>query len=108
MGSEMCIRDSFRGHGRSAKPEPPYGWEDFGEDLVALVSHLELQDAIGVGHSMGGHSVIYTALHANRNVFAKMLLVDPVIKVDSSSAPPLAAVEAWFFLRLLCCAVAMR
>ena len=82
------IAVDFRGHGRSAKPEPPYGWKDFGQDLVALVSHLELQDAIGVGHSMGGHSVIYTALHANRNVFAKMLLVDPVIKVDSSSAPP--------------------
>ena len=56
------IAVDFRGHGRSAKPEPPYGWKDFGEDLVALVSHLELQDAVGVGHSMGGHSVVYTCL----------------------------------------------
>ncbi len=78
----------FRGHGRSSKPEPPYGWKDFGEDLVALVSYLKLQDAIGVGHSMGGHSVIYTALNASHDVFSKILLVDPVIKVDSSSAPP--------------------
>ena len=43
----------MRGHGRSQK-KGPYTWEQFGSDLVELASRLDIEDAIGVGHSMGG------------------------------------------------------
>ena len=42
----------MRGHGRSENV-PPYVWRTFGEDLNELVEHLDLSDAVGVGHSMG-------------------------------------------------------
>jgi lipase len=68
----------FRGHGRSSKPEPPYHWRTFGNDLAAVAEQLDVRDAIGVGHSMGGHSVV-TAAALRPETFASMLLIDPTI-----------------------------
>jgi pimeloyl-ACP methyl ester carboxylesterase len=67
----------MRGHGRSSK-DGPFGWQQFGSDLVALIHQLELSDAIGVGHSMGGHCVVHACLHVP-SAFARLVLVDPVI-----------------------------
>src|SRR5207244_5600942 len=50
-----------RGHGRSSKPEPPYLWRQFGRDLAAAAERLNVRDAIGVGHSMGGHLTVQAA-----------------------------------------------
>ena len=44
----------MRGHGRSSNSEP-FTWAQFGDDLIRVSQALELKDAIGVGHSMGGH-----------------------------------------------------
>jgi len=66
-----------RGHGRSTKA-PPYEWGEFGADAAALVEALDLDDIIGVGHSMGGHATVQAAgVHPER--FRALLLVDPVI-----------------------------
>jgi lipase len=69
-----CLAIDFRGHGRSSKPAPPYPWRMFGEDLVAL----DVTGAIGVGHSMGGHSLVQAAA-MRPGAFATLVLVDPVI-----------------------------
>lgn len=53
-----------------------------GEDLTDLIDRLGLQDAIGVGHSMGGHAL--TVACAQRpGVFSRLLLLDPVILPES-------------------------
>ena len=66
-----------RGHGRSTKA-PPYDWGEFGTDAAAVVDALDLDDVIGVGHSMGGHAAVQAAgKHPER--FRALLLVDPVI-----------------------------
>jgi pimeloyl-ACP methyl ester carboxylesterase len=81
-----------RGHGRSAKPAPPYRWPAFGEDLAALAETLDLRDAIGIGHSMGGYAVALAASLRPRT-FRALLLVDPTIFPPShyGEAPPDAA-----------------
>ncbi|MFW6093302.1 MAG: alpha/beta fold hydrolase [Pseudomonadota bacterium] len=71
------IAVDMRGHGRSER-KPPYAWDAFGEDLVALVKGLGLRGAIGVGHSMGGHCLTQAAA-AVPEAFARLILVDPVI-----------------------------
>lgn len=68
----------FRGHGRSSKPEPPYHWQAFGRDLAAVAEQLNVRDAIGIGHSMGGHSVV-SAAALRPETFAALLLIDPTI-----------------------------
>jgi len=78
----------FRGHGRSGKPNPPYRWSGFGDDLLAVAEELDLRGATGVGHSMGGHAMVSAAARQPA-VFSDLLLVDPVIfPPEYYSAPP--------------------
>jgi lipase len=68
----------FRGHGRSSIPVPPIPWPEFARDVLAVAGHLQLRGAIGVGHSMGGHSLVSAAI-AEPEIFSALVLVDPVI-----------------------------
>jgi lipase len=68
----------FRGHGRSSKPDPPYYWQGFADDLAALLDTLHIHGAVGIGHSMGGHSVVAAAIQRPA-AFASMVLIDPTI-----------------------------
>ncbi len=67
----------MRGHGRS-DTRGPLSWDTFGEDLSELATALGLDGAIGVGHSMGGHSLVQAAA-AHPGAFRELLLLDPVI-----------------------------
>jgi lipase len=74
-----CWAFDARGHGRSSKPEPPYQWRSFGADVAALADHLGLTGALGVGHSMGAHSVTLGAA-LRPAAFSSLVLLDPVIR----------------------------
>jgi pimeloyl-ACP methyl ester carboxylesterase len=78
LPDQRCITIDMRGHGKSDKPAPPYTWSFFGADLAEVLRQLKLEGAIGVGHSMGGHSVVMAAAEVPQ-AFAALLLVDPVI-----------------------------
>jgi len=72
-----CLAIDLRGHGSSTK-RGPFGWADFGSDVVELSSVLGLERAVGVGHSLGGN--VATQVAARRpGTFASLLLLDPVI-----------------------------
>jgi pimeloyl-ACP methyl ester carboxylesterase len=73
-----CYALDMRGHGRSDRPEPPYHWRRFGEDVAAVARELGLRGATGVGHSKGGHAVTVAAA-LEPGAFGRLLLVDPVI-----------------------------
>ncbi|PWU09159.1 MAG: alpha/beta hydrolase [Terriglobia bacterium] len=78
-----CLAFEARGHGRSAKPDPPYHWRSLADDLFRTAELLNLTGAIGVGHSMGGFTV--TAAAALRpGTFSALLLVDPTIRVPEA------------------------
>ena len=72
----------MRGHGRSDKV-PPYRWDAFGRDLRHFCEALDVRDAVGVGHSMGGHCLTQLGVTqlAGReaHLFRRLLLLDPVI-----------------------------
>lgn len=68
----------LRGHGRSSKPAPPYPWRGFGEDIATVADALGVRGAIGVGHSMGGHSIV-AAASLRSEIFSALLLIDPTI-----------------------------
>jgi len=78
----------MRGHGRSSKPEPPCRWRNFGADLAALVRHLNLRDAVAIGHSSGGYAVALAAALAPE-CFRALLLVDPtILPPEAYTRPP--------------------
>ncbi len=73
-----CVAIDMRGHGRSEKPDPPYRWTEFGEDVAAVGKQLGLHGAVGAGHSKGGYAVTLAAA-VEPGLFSKLLLIDPVI-----------------------------
>ena len=86
-----CLAPEARGHGRSSKPSPPYHWPAFALDLMRIADELKISDAIGIGHSVGGHTVTSTAA-LRPATFSKLLLLDPTIRqAESYGTPPLDA-----------------
>lgn len=75
----------MRGHGRSEQTGAPDSWEVFGVDTADFVRALDLRGVLGVGHSMGGHSVTIAA-QREPDAFGGLLLVDPVMPLDG--VPP--------------------
>jgi len=74
-----CLAIDARGHGRSSKPGPPYHWAAFGLDLAEVAGRLAVEGAIGIGHSLGGHTVTAVA-RLRPATFSALLLVDPTIR----------------------------
>ncbi|MGH7846490.1 MAG: alpha/beta fold hydrolase [Candidatus Binatia bacterium] len=52
----------YRGTGRSGKPSIKYSTQMFAADLAALMDHLQADQAIVLGHSMGGRVAQLLAL----------------------------------------------
>ncbi len=78
LPGRRAIAVDLRGHGRSAKPDPPYPWRAFGRDLAEIAGLLDLHSAIGIGHSMGGHSIVSSAV-LRPQTYAALYLIDPTI-----------------------------
>lgn len=71
------IAVDMHGHGASGGG-PVEEWQIIVEELSALVDHLELTNAVGVGHSMGAHVTLRVAAERPR-AFRSLVLFDPVI-----------------------------
>src|SRR6201988_1773119 len=75
------IAHDRREHGRSTQTAEGHDMDHYADDLAALTAHLDLHDAVHVGHSTGGGEVAhYIARHGEDRV-AKAVLI--------SSVPPL-------------------
>jgi len=46
-----CVAHDRRGHGRSSQPWDGNDMDHYADDLAELVNHLDLKNAIHVGHS---------------------------------------------------------
>src|SRR5437870_10878625 len=66
------------GHGRSSQTGDGHDMDHYADDLAALTAHLDLKEAIHVGHSTGGGEVArYIARHGESRV-AKAVLISAV------------------------------
>ncbi|HXL82313.1 MAG TPA: alpha/beta hydrolase [Pyrinomonadaceae bacterium] len=72
------IAHDRRGHGRSSQTGDGHDMDHYADDLAALTAHLDLRNAIHVGHSTGGGEVTrYIARHGESRV-AKAVLISAV------------------------------
>jgi non-heme chloroperoxidase len=72
------IAHDRRGHGRSTQTSDGHDMDHYADDLLAVVEHLDLKDAIHVGHSTGGGEVAhYLGRHGESRV-AKAALISAV------------------------------
>ena len=83
------IAHDRRGHGRSSQVGDGHDMDHYADDLAAVTAHLDLKNAIHVGHSTGGGEVTrYIARHGQSRV-AKAVLISsvPPLMVKTASNP---------------------
>ena len=85
--ARRCLAFDARGHGRSSKPPAPYHWGVFRKDLLAILDHFAMPEVVGVGHSLGGHTVAAAAA-TRPEAFRALVLADPTIRGPEAYAGP--------------------
>ena len=95
------IAHDRRGHGRSSQTENGNDMDTYVDDVAQLATHLNLRNAIHVGHSTGGGEVTRYVARASKGRVAKAVLVDavPPIMVKSDKNPGGTPIEAFDGLR---------
>jgi non-heme chloroperoxidase len=83
------IAHDRRGHGRSSQVGDGHDMDHYADDLAAVVEHLDLRDALHVGHSTGGGVVVhFLARHGeSRAVKAALISAVPPLMVKTESNP---------------------
>ncbi len=83
------IAHDRRGHGRSEQVADGHDMDHYADDLAAVVTHLDLHDAVHVGHSTGGGEVVhYLARHGeDRAAKAAIISAVPPLMVQTDANP---------------------
>ena len=83
------IAHDRRGHGRSTQTADGHDMDHYADDLATLTAHLDLKNAIHVGHSTGGGEVVhYLARHGESRVAkAALLCAVPPLMVKTPANP---------------------
>jgi non-heme chloroperoxidase len=90
-----------RGHGRSSQVSDGHDMDHYAADAAAVADHLDLRNAVHIGHSTGGGEVArYVARHGKGRV-AKAVLMSavPPIMVKTPSNPGGLPIEVFDGLR---------
>lgn len=92
------IRYDRRGFGQSDKPDTGYDYDTLADDLDALMSGLDLRDAVILGFSMGGGDVLrYLTRHGSDRVAGLVLSgsVAPMLGITDDNPNGAMPVQAF-------------
>ncbi|CAN5381107.1 alpha/beta hydrolase [soil metagenome] len=89
LNGYRVIAHDRRGHGRSSQTDTGNEMDTYAADVATLTDHLDLKNAIHVGHSTGGGEVIHYVARAKPGRVAKAVLIGavPPIMVKSDKNP---------------------
>jgi non-heme chloroperoxidase len=90
-----------RGHGRSSQVSDGHDMDHYAADAAAVVAHLDLHDAVHIGHSTGGgEATHYVARHGKGRV-AKLVLISavPPLMLRTPANPGGSPIEVFDGLR---------
>jgi len=96
-----CVAHDRRGHGRSSQPWNGNDMNTYADDLAELVKHLDLKDAIHVGHSTGGGEVArYIGRHGtDRVAMAVLISAVPPLMLKTPNNPAGTPIEVFDQIR---------
>ncbi|HEX4462029.1 MAG TPA: alpha/beta hydrolase [Polyangia bacterium] len=83
------IAHDRRGHGRSSQVGGGHDMDHYADDLAALTEHLNLKNAVHIGHSTGGGEVAHYLARHGESRAAKAVLISavPPIMIKTPSNP---------------------
>jgi non-heme chloroperoxidase len=90
-----------RGHGRSSQVSDGHDMDHYAADAAAVFEHLDLRNAVHIGHSTGGgEAARYVARHGKRRV-AKLVLIGavPPLMLKTPANPSGLPIEVFDGLR---------
>src|SRR6266850_984797 len=95
------IAHDRRGHGRSAQVSDGHDMNHYAADAAAVVAHLDLRDAIHIGHSTGGGEATHYVSRHGKGRVAKLVLIGavPPIMVKTPANPGGLPIEVFDGLR---------
>ena len=97
------IAHDRRGHGRSTQVSDGHDMDHYAADAAAVVEHLDLRNAVHIGHSTGGgEATRYVAQHGQkRDRVAKLVLIGavPPIMLKTAANPGGLPIEVFDDLR---------
>jgi non-heme chloroperoxidase len=91
------IAHDRRGHGRSTQTDSGNDMDTYADDLKQLAAHLDLRNAIHVGHSTGGGEVAHYVARADPGRVSKAVLIGavPPIMLKTEANPGGMPIEAF-------------
>ena len=97
------IAHDRRGHGRSSQVSEGHDMDHYAADIAAVIEHLDLRNAVHIGHSTGGgEATHYVAHHGQpQGRVAKLVLIGavPPIMVKTKANPGGLPIEVFDDLR---------
>jgi non-heme chloroperoxidase len=95
------IAHDRRGHGRSSQTATGHEMDTYAADMAALAAHLDLRNAVHIGHSTGGGEVARYVARYGKGRVAKAALIGavPPIMVKSEKNPGGTPIEVFDGLR---------
>ena len=96
-----AVAHDRRGHGRSSQPWDGNDMDHYADDLADLIEHLDLHDAVLVGHSSGAGDITrYIGRYGTGRV-AKAVLVDsiPPLMLKTDANPDGVPIEVFDGIR---------
>jgi non-heme chloroperoxidase len=95
------IAHDRRGHGRSSQVSDGHNMDQYAADVAAIVDHLDLRDAVHVGHSTGGGEATRYVARYGKGRVAKLILIAavPPLMLKTLANPNGLPIEAFDGLR---------
>jgi 3-oxoadipate enol-lactonase len=84
-GTYRVIAYDIRGHGESEVGDGIYSIEFFADDLIGLMDHLNIQQAVVLGLSLGGY-IALRAIQKNPERFKGLVLCNTRAEADSNES----------------------
>ncbi len=83
------IAHDRRGHGRSSQVDGGHDMDQYALDTAALIEHLDLRNAVHIGHSTGGGQATRYVARYGRGRVAKLVIIGavPPIMVKTADNP---------------------
>lgn len=77
----QVIAVELQGHGHTADIDRPFSYEQFADDVAALMEHLDVDQADVVGYSMGGNTALQVAIR-HPDLVRKLVAVSANYRTD--------------------------